>query len=529
MSIVDLAARVAVVLERPAGAVRPVRAALAARAARPPASAARPAPRDPASRRDPADLGGWAPSGSTATRRCTPGRPRAWPATRATSALFPVFRAHPLLFQSLLSVIYRLGRRRRRGPAARRGARRGHRARRLPARPAALRPPGRARRGRCCWRSMPYHVVVSRQVLLDVPMTFMATTSLYFFARFCRDRRLRWLLAAGAAVGATVLAKETGVLLVGGGYAFFALTPASGCRPVTASSRSPRPSASSLSTRSRSPCPAARGTGQNYLLWQLFRRANHSVCSTSSGARRRRAARDRRWPLAGCGGCAGPQLARGLCCAGSLVPVAFFAVAGQGVPVPAARCARRRAAGRPAHSSGCRLPGCVGGRLPAPVRRRRWLAAWSPPWCPSLGRTGRMTSPSGDVPGRHRRHARRPRSRTVDRRQCPEGAMVMTIGPSMANILGYYGDRTASGCRSAPTREAATRPTSRSPTPTSRTPRRHPVRGLGRLHRYPSPFFADGSSARRPVQRARRPHRDHIRHADGAGGEAVIVVYQVRP
>jgi 4-amino-4-deoxy-L-arabinose transferase-like glycosyltransferase len=33
--------------------------------------------------------------------------------------------------------------------------------------------------------AMPYHVGVSRQVLLDVPMTFMATTSLYFVARFC--------------------------------------------------------------------------------------------------------------------------------------------------------------------------------------------------------------------------------------------------------------------------------------------------------------------------------------------------------
>ena len=113
--------------------------------------------------------------------------------------LFPVFRAHPLLFQSLLSVIYRRQRERRRGPAARRRLRRGHRSWSLPARPAALRPTG-GLVAALLLAAMPYHVGVSRQVLLDGPMVFFAT-----FAVAARPVLRRaaavWLVAAAAVWG----------------------------------------------------------------------------------------------------------------------------------------------------------------------------------------------------------------------------------------------------------------------------------------------------------------------------------------
>jgi Dolichyl-phosphate-mannose-protein mannosyltransferase len=122
---------------------------------------------------------------------------------------------------------------------------------------------------------MPYSVVVSRQVLLDGLMTLCATLVLYCVARYVESAALHWMLASCALMGATVLAKETSIVLVGSLYAFFALTPSVRLRlrhvglgllvmllviaifPVTLS----------LSGRASS--------GQHYLLWQLFRRSNH--------------------------------------------------------------------------------------------------------------------------------------------------------------------------------------------------------------------------------------------------------------
>ena len=72
---------------------------------------------------------------------------------------------------------------------------------------------------------MPYHVIVTRQVLLDGPMTLFATIALYLLVRFVLTRRVAWLYAAGAAMGITFLSKEPGIVLIGSIYAFLALTP----------------------------------------------------------------------------------------------------------------------------------------------------------------------------------------------------------------------------------------------------------------------------------------------------------------
>ena len=53
---------------------------------------------------------------------------------------------------------------------------------------------------------MPYHVVVSRQVLLDGPMTLFATLTLVLLARFADDRAAaRGSTPPAAAMGLTVL------------------------------------------------------------------------------------------------------------------------------------------------------------------------------------------------------------------------------------------------------------------------------------------------------------------------------------
>src|SRR5439155_2018618 len=138
--------------------------------------------------------------------------------------MFPVFRAHPLLFQMLLAL-----------------AGHGH----APTEWTARAVPGAIGvltvlvtylvAARMYQRNagllaaailavMPYHVVVSRQVLLDGLMTLAATVVLYCVVRYTESASLRWLLTASAVMGVSVLAKETSLVLLGGLYAYFALT-----------------------------------------------------------------------------------------------------------------------------------------------------------------------------------------------------------------------------------------------------------------------------------------------------------------
>ena len=145
------------------------------------------------------------------------------------SPMFPVFRAHPLLFQTLLSLVLRIHETdwtARAFPAAIGVATVAVTyllASRLYGRKAGL-------IAGLLLAVMPYHVVVSRQVLLDGLMTLMATGALYCVVRYLETVALRWLLAAGSVMGLAILSKETSVILLGGLYAFFALTPSARMR-----------------------------------------------------------------------------------------------------------------------------------------------------------------------------------------------------------------------------------------------------------------------------------------------------------
>ncbi len=191
--------------------------------------------------------------------------------------VFPVFRAHPLLFQFILSLLYRyyhfddlegrllavafglatvlvvylLGK-------LLYG--------RIPGALAAL-----------FVALMPYQVVVARQVLLDGPMTFFSTLTIYTLARFGISRRTRWLYASGVAMGLTVLSKETSIILLGAIYTFLALSQELRVRlrdliiaPILMGLIiAPFPISLMLAGGS--------GTGRQYLIWQLFRRPNHDA------------------------------------------------------------------------------------------------------------------------------------------------------------------------------------------------------------------------------------------------------------
>ncbi len=193
----------------------------------------------------------------------------------AYTPFFPIFRAHPLLFQTLLSFEYRLY-----------GT--GDLVARLLAdlfgvgTVVATFLTGRLLYGRragaiaaLLLALMPYDVVVSRQVLLDGPMTFFATAGLYLVALAVTNRSSLWLYAAGGVLGLTVLSKETGILVVGALFVFFALSPEVGFRLRQLAASAGLMLLVILVYPLTLRVAAHTRSGQQYLAYQLFRRPNH--------------------------------------------------------------------------------------------------------------------------------------------------------------------------------------------------------------------------------------------------------------
>jgi hypothetical protein len=189
--------------------------------------------------------------------------------------IFPVFRAHPLLFQFVLSLIYK------------------YQFSDLAGRLLAVvvgmgtviltYQVGKTLYGRLpgalaavFLALMPYHVIVSRQMLLDGPMVFFSTLTLFMLARFGKTEKPAWLFAAGASMGLTFLSKETGIILIGAIYVFLALASELRLKiwsliiatVLMVVVIAPFPLTLMLSSGGSS-------SGQNYLIWQLFRRPNH--------------------------------------------------------------------------------------------------------------------------------------------------------------------------------------------------------------------------------------------------------------
>jgi hypothetical protein len=191
--------------------------------------------------------------------------------------LFPVFRAHPLLFQSILALSYHFGDYDVTGRflAAAIGV-----ATVILTYLIGIRLYGRraALFAALFMALMPYHVVVSRQILLDGPMTFFCTLTLYFMVRFAETERPIWLIAAGAGLGLTVLSKEPSLIMVGAVYAFLALSPQIRIK-VTSIILSLIVMCGIIAMFPLSIVLAGGGgskTTQNYLIWQLLRRPNHT-------------------------------------------------------------------------------------------------------------------------------------------------------------------------------------------------------------------------------------------------------------
>jgi hypothetical protein len=190
------------------------------------------------------------------------------------SGIFPIFRAHPLLFQLILSLLYRIYFADLAGRLLAVAFGIGtifltYQAGkllygRLPGALAAL-----------FMALMPYHVLVSRQVLLDGPMVFFATLTLYLLAYFGKTQKPAWLYLGAASMGLTFLSKETSIILLAVLYTFIAIAPEIRIRIqdviisilVWVVVISPFPISLILAGGST--------TGRNFVIWQLFRRPNH--------------------------------------------------------------------------------------------------------------------------------------------------------------------------------------------------------------------------------------------------------------
>lgn len=444
--------------------------------------------------------------------------------------LFPVFRAHPMLFQAVLSPFFRSGEVDLAGRVV------------VVVFGVATVLAGYALGARLYGRRvglvaalllavMPYHVVVTRQVLLDGPMVFFATLTLYCLVRFVQGQRLGWYAATAAMLGLTMLTKETSVVLAGSVYAFLALTPLVR-RPIRITLVALPVLAAVFAVHPISQAISGRGsTGRNYLVWQLFRRPNHPMgfylenVSTAVGllvlvaalgglwwARRRRSWREtlllcwiavpvvffQLWPVKG--------FQYLLPAAVPLVVLAARGLVTLPVPARPARLARR-----------------------APQVRLAAVAVvavsllW-PCW-KAVDHAGRATflAGSGGVPGG--REAGRWLAANT-----PGGSVVLTVGPSMANIVRYYGSRQSYGLSVSPN------PLHRNP---SYTPLLNPDASLraNDLHY----VVWDSFSARRSehfseklltlVRRyhGRVVHTEYVDGPDRVTPVPVIVIYEVRP
>jgi 4-amino-4-deoxy-L-arabinose transferase-like glycosyltransferase len=349
---------------------------------------------------------------------------------------FPIYRAHPLLLQTALSIIYRYEV--------------SDFAARLFAVVVGLATVlfgfaiGRALYGRTAGlisagllAIMPYHVVLSRQVLLDGAEALFGTIALYALSRYALSQEARWMYAAAAAFGLAFLSKETAVILVIAACTFLALSPQIGLRLrnvsvaaiVLGAMVAVYPVAIAFGGASR--------TGRSFFVWQLVRPPNHSfsfyfttvfpdvglLVVVAALAGLVALWRERTWRET-------------LLLSWILVPVGFFTLwPTKGyqylVPIaPAVAVLAGRALARPlSRERGTPMSRSAGAVAILVIIATLAASSWS-----DVSATPRDTflAGSGGVAGGRE-------AGTWLRGNLPPEARLLALGPSMANILQFYG------------------------------------------------------------------------------------------
>jgi Dolichyl-phosphate-mannose-protein mannosyltransferase len=361
---------------------------------------------------------------------------------------FPLFRAHPLLFQTIHSLGFQLGAGDLFGRLLAGGFGLGT--------IVVVFVTGRLLYGRKAGAIaalivalMPYDVVVSRQVLLDGPAAFFTTVSLYLLVRYAMSRDRAWLIAAAGVLGLAVLTKETSILMVGAIYAFIALSPEVGARARDAGlallTLLAVVTAYPLTLR----LAGDTQTGQHYLAYQLFRRPNHSwlfyptVVPLAMGL------------LVVCAALLGLWLLRRevswretLLLSWIAVPALFFQlypVKGfqyllPTAPAVALLAGRMLALWRPPKLSLPRLRRAIPGAWTAALMTALVAVTLAVPSWQRIDRSSSQTflAGSGGLPGGRE-------AGLWIRSHVPKGAELLAIGPSMANVVEFYGHRRTFG------------------------------------------------------------------------------------
>ncbi len=384
---------------------------------------------------------------------------------------------------------------------------------------------------------LPYHVGVTRQVLLDGPETTLFIAAMFLLARYVSTGAARYLYVAAMAAGLTFLAKETAILVLPVAVAFVMMTPtvrigfgrllvATGVFILTIA---PYPISIAIS--------GASDTARQFLLWQLLRRPNHTfsfyaevllsaygwvlivVAVIGITLAMRRAL----WPDR-------------LLLAWVFVPLIFFQVwpvKGYQYLLPLTPAVV---------VLGSRALLAIPQGLPA-LRRRggRWLAApitaalivllltsLAVPTVQSM----RAVSALGSLAGTGGLPGGREAGTWIDG-NLPQGASFMTIGPTMSNIVQFYGHRRSRGLSVSPN------PLHRNPAYDPIDNPDHAIRGLEIQYAAfdvwsasRSPFFASVLMGYVAKYHGTLIYEQKAETRDRSGRrqlETVIRIYEVRP
>ena len=293
---------------------------------------------------------------------------------------------------------------------------------------------------------MPYHVIVSRQALLDGPEVFFATLALYSLAKYKTSEDGRWLVTLGGMLGLAFLTKETVIVMFGAVVVYFALDADVRLKRRAVAASVAVFLALALVYPMATQIGGASKSGKSFILWQLLRKPNHGY-----GFYLTTAVPALGLLLVAIAAVALVRAPTGAFLAGGDAPgldrravLVLQPVADKGIPVRP----DRRGAGRGSRRARSRAPPGSGslrvGSGPNPragvtvvICSVLAISLLVPTWS-SINSSSSSLAGTGGIP------AGRATGRWI-REHIPPDVQMLAIGPSMANVLEFYGDRKVWG------------------------------------------------------------------------------------
>jgi hypothetical protein len=122
---------------------------------------------------------------------------------------------------------------------------------------------------------LPYHVILSRQVLVDTAMACLFTWTLFALAMALRSRSGIWFIAAATLAGLTTLTKEVAILLVPAVFALFILGRRGLLFPLRTWAIAAAAYIVTVVPFAVSRLLGPKSNASEFVLWQFSRPANH--------------------------------------------------------------------------------------------------------------------------------------------------------------------------------------------------------------------------------------------------------------